>query len=426
MTQHSTHSEKDAARALPELGRFEFVALMAALMSCTALSIDPMLPALPDIGRDLAVLHDNDRQMVVTFFFLGLAGGAIFYGPLSDHFGRKPVLLTALCFFFIFTMICALAPSFPILLAARLLAGFVAAACRVTVASIVRDRFQGDAMARMMSHIMMVFMIVPILAPSFGAAILYFAPWRAIFWALAGVILCQLVWLALRLPETLAKEYRVHIRPRDLGRMFVQIVTHRSSIGYMVASGVMMSGLVGYIVSAQQIFFDTFHQPAMLPLGFAFIGTGMAFGSLFNSRLVERFGARRMSQSAVIMLILLSAIHCGINMIGLESLWSFILLQALTVACFSFAGANFSAIALEPFQRGAGLASSLQASLMTFVSSGLGGMVGARFDGTTQPIALGFLTFGIAALLIILWAERGRLFTRPGRSHLRTQSLPDR
>lgn len=410
----------------PVIGRFEFVSLMAALISCTALSIDPMLPALPDIGRDLAVLHDNDRQMVITFFFLGLAGGAIFYGPLSDHFGRKPVLLSALSFLLIFTILSAIAPSFPVLLSARLLAGFAAASCRVIVVSVVRDCFQGDLMARTMSLIMMVFMVVPIFAPSFGTLVLMVAPWRAIFWVLAALVGILILWIGFRLPETLDPARRVRIRPSDLGRMFMQIVTNRSSIGYMVVSGVMMSGLIGFLVSVQQIFFDTFRQPDLLPAGFAVIGMGMAAGSLFNSRLVERFGARRLSQSAVIAVIMLSAIHCVIAWADVENLITFIALQVLTVVCFSFAGANFSAIAMEPFQRGAGLASSMHASITTLISVVLGGVVGANFDGTTMPMAVGFLTFGTTALLIILWAERGKLFTRPGRAHLRSRDVPHR
>lgn len=411
---HSLHLHLPGA-----LGLREFVMLMSSLMAMTALSIDTMLPALPDIGRDLAVTNANDRQSIITLFFLGMAFGSLIYGPLADHYGRRPVLIGALVLMLVSTLLCTLAPSFPLLLGGRFIAGFGAAACRVIVLSIVRDCYRGDMMARIMSLIMFTFMIVPMAAPSLGAAMMTFAPWRWIFGLLAFLICLMLAWLALRLPETLDPAHRIQVHPRELTHTFVRVVKNRGSFGYMMASGVMMGGLIGFLVSVQQIFFDVFHMPELLPIGFAIISAWMAAGNLLNGKLVQRFGARRMSQSAVIVVILLSAAHCIITRAGLENVWVFIVIQGMTTLCFSFAGVNFSAIAMEPFARGAGFASSFQASLTTFISAFLGGMVGAAFDGTTMPIALGFMCFGTIALLLILWAERGKLFTRPGNAHLR-------
>ena len=160
----------------------------------------------------------------------------------------------------------------------------------------------------------------------------------------------------------------------------------------------------------------------MLPIGFAAIAVWMATGSLFNGRLVQRFGARRMSQSAVIAVILLSLVHWFVANAGKENIWVFFLIQGLTTMCFSFAGVNFSAIAMEPFAKGAGFASSLQASLTTLLSTVLGGLVGAAFDGTTIPISIGYISFGVITMAVILWAERGKLFTRPGNAHLRSEA----
>lgn len=416
----SAAKDQGLHRHLPDaIGIREFVVLMASLMAMSALSIDPMLPALPAIGVDLHVAHANERQAVITAFFLGLAAGSIFYGPLSDHYGRKPILLGAMACLFAATLACALAPSFPILLAGRLTAGFCAAACRVLVVSIVRDCYQGDMMARIMSLIMFMFMVVPILAPSVGALILIVAPWRWIFGVLAVLVGALGLWLAFRMPETLDSEHRGRFRLRDLANTFMTIITHRSSIGYMIASGFMMGSLVGFLLSVQQIFFDVFHVPDMLPFGFAAIAAGTAIGNLGNSQLVQRFGGRRISQGAVIALIVLSAAHCAVVLSDRETVLLFILIQAGTTMCFSLAAANFSAIALEPFARGAGLASSIQASLTTFMSSLLGAAIGASFNGTTLPIAIGFMSLGGSALVVIAWAERGRLFTRPGLAHLR-------
>ena len=399
----------------------EFVALMASIMGINALSIDPMLPALPSIGADLHVLVANDRQLVISVFFIGVAVGSLFYGPLSDRFGRKAVLLGALAMMLLSTLVCALAPSFTVLLAARASAGFCAAACRVVAVSTVRDCFRGDQMARVMSLIFIIFMVVPILAPSFGQVILLFAHWRWIFGALGILLAALMLWIILRLPETLAPENRSEIRPADLLVTFTRIVSNRSSMGYMTASGVVMGGLVGFITSVQQIFFDIFHAKDIFPLAFAGMAIWMAVGSFFNSRLVERMGARRLSQTALIGMILLATVHSGFALMHWETLPSFIVFQALTMICFAFAGSNFSSISLEPFTRGAGLASSIQASLTTLISTVLGSIVGQAFDGTTLPLALGFMVFGLLALGIVWWAERGRLFTRPRHSDLRSE-----
>lgn len=412
------------ARHGPPIGKREFILMMVAAMTNSALSIDPMLPALPQIGIDLGVVEANARQAIITFFFLGIAGGSLFYGPISDHFGRKSVLLAATVCFLVATVLCAIAPSFPVLLAARLLAGFCAAAFRVLVVSIVRDCYRGDMMAQTMSLIMFVFMGVPILAPSFGALVLAFGTWREIFWILALFGAAGGVWLALRLPETLPPDRRVGIRARDLLETLGRIATHRTAMGYMIGSGIMFGAMVGFVTSIQQIFFDVFRRPDLLPAGFAAVGMFMAVGSLTNSHLVQRFGARRISHSAMIALILLAGVHTLIVLNGRETILQFVVLQGLTTICFSFGTSNFGAIALEPFSRGAGLASSLQASLTTLISVCLGGFVGASFNGTLLPLTLGYGGFGVLALLTILWAERGQLFTRPGLAHLRSEPPP--
>ncbi|QUT06344.1 multidrug effflux MFS transporter [Sphingobium phenoxybenzoativorans] len=401
------------------LGFKEFVALIAGLMAMNALSIDPMLPALPAIGESLGIHNPNDRQWIITAYFMGLGVGALFYGSLSDRYGRRPVLLICLGLMLVTTMVCALAPSFAVMLVARAFSGFFAAAMRVIAVSIVRDRFQGDAMARVMSLVFVVFMLVPILAPTFGQIILFFAPWRWIFGVLLVLSCVILIWTAIRLPETLDPAHRVEIHARDIGRMLWTVVSHRTSIGYMLATGVAMGGMIGFLTSAQQIFFDIFHAPGIFPIAFASIAGGMAVGSFFNSQLVERIGARRVSQSALIVLIMLGAIHTMTAWLGMETMISFIIFQVLTMLVISLTGSNFGAISMEPFARGAGLASSFQAFVTTIVSAGLGAFIGAQFNGTTLPMALGFLGYGSLALLLVAWAERWKLFTRPHHGALR-------
>lgn len=395
------------------IGFVEFIALIAALMALNALSIDPMLPALPAIGQDLGITDDNSRQWIISTYFLGLGVGALFYGSLSDSFGRKPVLIVTLALFLLATLFCTLSTSFTALLVGRGAAGFFAAASRVVAISVVRDRFVGDRMASVMSTIFIVFMIVPVLAPAFGQVILYVANWRWIFGALLLIGVATTIWVALRLPETLAPRNRVAFQLADIASTMGQIITNRSAFGYMIASGIAMGALLGFINSVQQIFFDVFHKPAIFAFAFAGIAGSMAIGSFCNSRLVERVGARRLSQGSMILFILLSAVHVGISLTGFEDVWTFCIIQAATMLAFAFSGPNFGSISMEAFARGAGAASSFQACLTTILSALIGTFIGVQFNGSTLPLALGFLACGSGALLSVIWAERGKLFTRP-------------
>ncbi len=415
-----THNLPTAA---PESGgdiRFrEFVLLCACLMAMNALSIDPMLPALPAIGHDLRIPHPNDRQLIISTYFLGLGIGSLLFGILSDRYGRKAVLGWAMAAFIISSAACAAAQSFPMLLIGRACAGFFAGASRVITVGIIRDRFRGDAMARVMSLIFAVFMLIPVIAPSYGQFIIWLAPWRWIFWSLAIQASVILLWMIMRLPETLAPENRIAITPRTLFHTVGVVMKTRSAIGYMIASGVVLGGLIGFILSVQQIFFDVFDAQKIFPLGFAFIAGSMGIGSLINSRLVSRFGARRLSQSALLAFIAIALIHMAVILTGHETLVTFMVLQAMTMMTFAFTGSNFSAISMEPFHKGAGLASSFQAFLTTVLSSALGSVIGHSFNGSTLPLTMGLAIFGALSFLIVMWAERGRLFTRPHNDALR-------
>lgn len=397
------------------MGMREFITLVAAMMALNALSTDPMLPALPQIGLSLAVEDENSRQWIISSYMIGLGVGSLFYGSLSDRFGRRPVLLISLFFFLVATLVCALSSSLTMMLIGRASAGLFAAGSRVVAISVVRDRFVGDRMASIMSVVFLVFMLVPVIAPTFGQIVLYVANWRWIFGGLLLFSGATALWILLRLPETLAPENRIAINPSAIVRVWGAILRTRGSIGYMLATGLVMAGLVGFITSAQQIFFDVFDAPDIFPYIFAIIAGGMAIGSFANSRIVELTGARRMSQGALITLIVLSAVRCLLILEGWETMWTFVAAQTLTMLCFALVASNFGAISMEPFARGAGAASSFQAFLTTLTGGVVGTAIGLQFDGTTFPMTLGFLVCGIVALLLVLWSERGRLFTRPNR-----------
>lgn len=391
-------------------GFVEFVCLVAALMAMNALAIDSMLPALPHIGQDLAVRSPNGVQWVVTAYLLGFGGAQLAYGPLADRFGRKPILMAGVAIYVVFSLLATLAPTFDTLIAARVGQGLGSAATRVLVVSIVRDRYSGRDMARVMSLSFLVFLGVPVLAPSVGALIMQFGPWRWIFGVLMAYGLSVMLWALLRLPETLHPEYRQPIRLPRIVAGFREALTNRVSLGYTLAMGALMGGLFGFINSAEQIFSQVFRAPSVFPLVFAAIAGGIAVASLLNARLVGRLGSRLISHTALIAFIVIGAVHAGVAMAGVESIWTFGVLQAMTMFCFGLMAGNFGSMAMEPMGHIAGTASSAQGFLSTILGSLAGFAVGQQFNGTTVPMMIGLTVYGLLALSFVLFAERGRLF----------------
>ena len=394
-------------------GDREMVFMMAMIMALNALAIDSMLPALPAIGEGLGVAAANDRQYVISTYLAGIGVGSLFYGPLADRFGRKGVLVPAILAYTAFSIGCAMANSFPLLLALRFGHGLISAALGVVVVAVIRDLFSGDAMAKRMSLIFLVFMIVPIIAPTMGAAITAVADWRAIFVVLAAMGGVMLLWLR-RLPETLEP---CDVRPLDWRTIlggWATVTRHRRASGYMLASGLMQGALYGYLNSSEQIIAEVFDARSWFPLVFACVAVGIAIANFSNAAIVERFGARRVSQTAVLAFIATSIVQIAAAVSGVESLSMFTLLMMVNVGLIGFIGSNFGAIAMEDFGHMAGVASSYQSFAKTLLGALAGALIGQLYDGTTLPLAYAFLASAAMGLLLVLWAERGRLFTRPG------------
>ena len=386
-------------------GMREFVALMAALMASNALAIDSMLPALPSIGDALGVLEENRRQLVITVYLLGFGLAQLIYGPLSDRFGRKGLLVVSLLLYSLFALLSGIASSFTLLLAARGMQGVAEASTRVLVVSVVRDRYAGSGMARIMSIVMIVFMIVPVLAPSFGQGMLAIASWRHIFIILGvyGGVLA--IWTLVRLPETLAPEHRRPLSLSAIGDAALQTLSIRQSIGNAMAQTLLMGALFAFINSIQQIVFDVFRRPELIGIVFACIAGPMALSSYANSRLVMRFGSRRLllialsAFTAVAFTHLLAAEAMG------ESIWMFVTMQAATMSFFGLIGANAGALAMEPLGHIAGTASSVQGVITTIGGALIGFAIGQQFNGTTLPFLLGFTLCGACALATAFWAN---------------------
>jgi len=391
-------------------GTREMTVMLAGLMALNAFAIDAMVPALPAIGQSLHVAEENHRQLVVVVYFVGFASTQLFWGPLADRFGRKPVLGLGISLYVMFALLCGFAASFPLLIAGRFAMGASAAVTRVLVIAMVRDLFEAEAMARVMSLVFMTFMLVPVLAPNIGQAILAVASWRAIFLVLAGYGLTMLTWSSLRLPETLHPEFRRSLKWGEMTSAMAETVRDPLSRGYTLAMTVTFSALIAYISSIQQIVFDVFHEGRFIGLVFASIAAPMALASWLNSRVVGRFGLRRVGHTAAVALALLTATHAAIGLEGYESLPVFIVMQGLVMSSFAFASSNFGTLAMERMAPIAGTASSVQGVVGTLGASILGFAIGQSFDGTVRPYLIGCAAAAMGGLIIVVLTEPKRLF----------------
>ncbi|HMR32522.1 MAG TPA: multidrug effflux MFS transporter [Geminicoccaceae bacterium] len=399
-----------AAQPHPGMGFKQFVAFVAAVMATNALAIDAMLPALPDIARSFGLADELQSQWVLTAYLLGFGAAQIVYGTLSDRYGRKPVLLFGLALYVVAAVATFFAPDFGSMIVARVVQGIGAAATRVLAVSIVRDCYSGRRMAQVMSLAMIVFLAVPVLAPSVGQVVILVAPWRWIFGVLAAFGSAVLLWAAWRMPETLHPEDRRPISLHNIVEAFHTVLSNRIAVGYMLAMTVVLGGLFGFLNSAQPIFAQAFGVPHLFTTIFAGIAMSMALASLTNARLVGRIGSRRISHVALLGFIALACLHVVIGSTAGETLWVFVVVQAAMMFCFGLVAPNFNAMAMEPMGHVAGTASSVMGFVSTVGAALLGFWLGQRFDGTTLPLGQGMAALGLVALVLVILAERGRLF----------------
>jgi MFS transporter, DHA1 family, multidrug resistance protein len=389
----------------------EFIALVALTISLVAMSIDSMLPALGDIARELGAPDPNDRQMVLTAFFAGLTVGQLAYGPVSDSTGRKPAMYVGIGIFILGGLICGATPGFGLMLLGRALQGFGAAGPRIVAVAMVRDLHAGRGMARVMSFVSSVFILVPILAPSIGQGILLVAHWRAIFFALVAVAALDLFWLALRQPETLPRDRRIPFSVGAIVRGAREALRHRVTFGYMLATGLVFGPFISYLATAQQIFQDQYRLGKLFPIFFGLNALSIGVASIVNAKLVMRFGMRTLSKWALRASCLLSTGFLVVVWLigGHPPLFAF---MAYMLACFFCNGllfGNYNARAMEPMGHIAGVAAAVTGSVSSFVALAAGTPIGRAYDGTVIPLVAGYALLGLAALVTTEWAERGTI-----------------
>lgn len=387
----------------------EFVSMLALMVSLLALSIDAMLPALGEIGRDLGLADSNDAQLVVTAMFLGFAVGQIVAGPLSDSFGRKPVIYGGYVIFIIGCVLSMAADGFAVMLVGRVLQGLGAAAPRIVSIALVRDGYEGRAMARIMSIVMAIFILVPAIAPAIGQGVMLVTDWRAIFGLLLVMAIIAFTWFALRQPETLAREARRRFSFRNVAGGVREALGYRAMTGYTLAAGIIFGAFVGYLSSAQQVFQSAYDTGQWFSVYFGAAALAIGAASIVNSKVVMRLGMRYMTWRALIGLTTISGLFVPVVMMGdgLPPLWVFMGWLLAAFFCTGILFGNFNALAMEPVGHMAGLGAAVVGSISTLISLPIGWLVGAAFDGTVMPLVTGFAVMGAVSLSVMWWTERG-------------------
>jgi len=390
------------------LGFAEFVVLMALIISMVALSIDGMLPALPEIAAELAFERPNDSQFIISMLFVGMGFGQILFGPLSDSIGRKPAINIGFLVFIIGCLVSIFARDFNDMMLGRLLQGLGAAGPRVVATALVRDCYEGREMARVMSLVMTIFILVPVIAPAIGQLILTFSGWQSIFILFLILAIITLTWFSLRQPETLPEDKRIRFSMAQLTSDINTIISIPAVIGYTITMGIIFGAFIGYLSSSQQIFQQQYALGNQFPLYFGILATSIGLASLLNSQLVMRFGMRRLSHTAMISIAILSTAFMLIAY-HYQGHPPLSLLMAYLLGVFFFMGilfGNLNALAMEPLGHVAGLGAAVVGSISTLISVVLGVLVSGAYNGTVLPLVMGFSVLSIACLIAIYWTEK--------------------
>ncbi len=390
---------------------FEFIALVALTTSLVAMSIDTMLPALGAMATELGAAHANDRQLILSAFFGGLSVGQLVYGPASDSTGRKPALFVGIALFMVGGLICASAHTFTWLLIGRAVSGFGAAGPRIVSVALVRDAHSGRHMAKVMSFVQSIFILVPVVAPSIGQAVLSVTTWRAIFVGLLVIAAVNALWVALRQPETLLRAARVPFSLRAIWHGTAETFRNRITLGYMLASGFVFGAFIGYLSMSQQVFQEQYGLGKLFPVFFGLLASAIGLASFVNGKLVMRFGMRRLSRTALLCNCVLcaSALLATWAFNGHPPLGAFVGFMLLCFFCNGLLFGNYSARAMDPMGHIAGVAAAVTGSVSGLVALALGTLFGRAYDGTVLPLVAGFGASALLALVTTELAERGAL-----------------
>jgi DHA1 family bicyclomycin/chloramphenicol resistance-like MFS transporter len=391
------------------MGSKEFTLLVALLMSITAISIDALLPALGVIGKELHAVTANQPQLLISMLFLGLAMGQLICGPLSDALGRRPILFGGFALYLVGTVVCYQADNLEMLMLGRFIQGLGVAGPYISAISLVRDLYHGAQMARIMSLVMMIFVLVPAIAPTLGQAIMFVDDWRGIFEMYLVYAVLLIIWIGLRLKETLPKSNRIPFSKKGFLDGFKEVVTNRITASYTICIGLFFGSFIGYLNSSQQIFQVQFNTGNLFAFYFGLLALVLGFSSLINSRIVEKHGAKYISFRAICVVVITSIAFFALHAFVTISLWMFLVYAAVLFFCFGLLFGNLNALAMEPMGHVAGIASAVIGSVSSIMSMSIGTVIGQMYNNTLIPISGGFVIMGSLAVCIMYWAEKGRV-----------------
>ncbi len=391
-----------------EMRSGEFVALAALVMSLTALSIDAMMSAMPIIGQDVGVVNLNDNQLILSSLFLGLAIGQLVYGPISDSTGRKPPIYAGLLIFVVGCLVSIYATSFEVMLVGRVLQGIGVAGPRTVIVALIRDKYSGADMARIMSFIMAVFIIGPVIAPTLGQIVLLAFNWQMIFVCLALIAVITMLWFGLRQIETLPPSKRTTLSSKRIVSSIFETCTNREALGYTVAAGLIFSVFIAYLSTAQQIFQVHFGLGEMFPIYFGSLALTIGVTSVYNGKIVKRLGMHLLIKRSLQLTFLFSAIFLVGDLISDDGLpfWYFMTWGLCTFSCMGFLFGNVNALAMEHVGHIAGTAASVIGSLTTVISLTIGTIIGQYYNDTVFPLICGFMVMAIVTLVLTNWLAK--------------------
>jgi len=387
--------------------QFEFIALMASLMSVVALAIDALLPALDIIGHSIGTESNSENQLLIIMIFLGLGIGPLLFGPISDSLGRKPIVYVGFLIFILASLICVNATSIEIMIVGRILQGIGLSAPRTISIAIVRDTYSGDYMARIMSFITVVFLLVPIVAPALGKLVLEIYNWEAIFYFQLIVVVVVSVWFWFRQPETLHPEYRVKFTKSMAINGTKELFKHKQTIGYTIISGFIVGSFMVYLSTSQQIFQQQYNLADEFPYIFAGLAISMGAASISNGSVVVRFGMKRMATVALysffgISLLYILLFYNSVNP-SIEVLLAFFAFQFFAIG---FLFGNLRALAMQPIGHIAGIGAAITGFISTIMAVPISAFIGKYVEDTALPLFIGFLICSGLSILVLLYIKK--------------------
>ena len=385
---------------------WEFIILVSIMFGMIAFGTDTMLPAFPDIAKDLELLNVNKAQLIISSFILGTGLGQLISGPISDTFGRKPIITIGLMIFILACIAAYYAETLEMMLVARFIQGLGISAPRTVTMALIRDLYSGRKMAQVMSLAMAIFVLVPALAPSIGQLLFINFGWRSIYMAFIAFALIGLLWLNLRQPETLPFEQRKKLSSTEFLVAFKVVITNTAVVKYTVTLALGFGALFGYLNSAQQIFVDTLGAGMKFPMYFAIISILAAPASFMNAALVMKYGMKLLATIGFALQIIFAIITILIinqDFISME--WLLVIFISWSVIAFFLKGlyfGNLNALAMEPMGEIAGMASAIIGASATMLGILIAIPIGLAFNGTATPVLFGYITCSSLALILML------------------------